>query len=286
MSPGGLLSSVRGGVAWLTRPVRSALKWTYYAGSDLLDVVRSRQVQLRPPRRLTRFVGGGDYCKTGEEFLGYFVNQCKLQPVERVLDVGCGIGRMAIPLLQYLRHGGTYDGFDIVREGIDWCTRRITSLNPDFRFRLANIYNGIYNPTGTLKASEFVFPYENSSFDFVFLTSVFTHMLPRDLEHYLGEIARVLKPGGRCFVTYFLLNPESKQLLAANRSTLDFRYQGEGYVTTDMGNPEGAVGYAEERIRELHQTHGLPIAEPIYYGSWCGRTSYLSYQDIVIAGKF
>jgi len=45
---------------------------------------------------------------------------------------------------------------------------------------------------GTVAASEFVFPFADASFDFVSLASVFTHMLPVDLEHYAGQIARVL----------------------------------------------------------------------------------------------
>ena len=46
------------------------------------------------------------------------------RPGERVLDVGCGIGRMARPLAGYLTGDGSYDGFDVNREGIRWCTRR------------------------------------------------------------------------------------------------------------------------------------------------------------------
>lgn len=36
------------------------------------------------------------------------------------------------------------------------------------------------------------------------LGSVFTHMQHRDVVRYAKEVARVLKPGGRCMVTYFL----------------------------------------------------------------------------------
>ena len=38
-------------------------------------------------------------------------------------------------------------------------------------------------------------------------------MLSADMENYLKQIARVLKPGGRCLITYFLLNPESAKLM-------------------------------------------------------------------------
>ena len=52
------------------------------------------------------------------------------QPGERVLDIGCGIGRMARPLTPYLTPPGAYDGFDINADGIaqlqagaDWLTQ-------------------------------------------------------------------------------------------------------------------------------------------------------------------
>ena len=47
-----------------------------------------------------------------------------------VLDVGCGIGRMAIPLARYLNTDGKYEGFDIIPENIAWCQRAITPRYP------------------------------------------------------------------------------------------------------------------------------------------------------------
>lgn len=82
-------------------------------------------------------------------------------------------------------------------------SKNITPKYPNFNFQLADIYNKMYNPQGKYKASDYKFPYANETFDFVFLTSVFTHLLPQDMERYLSEIARVLKKNGRCFITFF-----------------------------------------------------------------------------------
>jgi len=231
------------------------------------------------------FVGDGDFTKTGKEFLRYFIDLAGLKPHERVLDVGCGIGRMAVPLVGYLDKRGTYEGFDIVRKGIDWCKRNITSRYPNFSFRLADIYNKNYNPEGNLKASEYKFPYPDESFDFTFLASVFTHMLPEDMGKYFSEISRTLKRGGRCLITFFLLNDESLRLIDNGESAYHFRHIFPGYRTINTERPESAVAYDEGFISGLFAKNGLEIKYPVHYGSWCGRRDFLSCQDIIVASK-
>lgn len=248
-----------------------------------VEVIRGENDQLIPPERLN-FVGKGDFVGIGKEFFKYFVKYGCLQPQERVLEVGCGIGRMAIPLMDYLTTG-TYDGFDIVPVGIRWCKKNITRRKANFRFQLANIINTCYNPGGRVAASDYVFPYAGSSFDFVFLTSVFTHMLPQDMEHYFAEISRVLKPGGRCLITFFLLDKESLAMMKIERKEIHFDYQEEGYRVMEKENPEIAVGYPIDYIRSLHEKNRLVITEPILYGYWSGRKDPVSLQDMVISVK-
>lgn len=132
---------------------------------------------LTPPKRLCALVGERDDFKTaGTEFFGYFKNLVNLQPSDKVLDVGCGLGRMAIPLLTYLKPSAEYEGFDIMKVCTNWATQNITSKYPNFHFQHVDIYNKFYNPHGQLSAKDYVFPYGCSAFDFVFATSVFTHM--------------------------------------------------------------------------------------------------------------
>jgi SAM-dependent methyltransferase len=104
---------------------------------------------------------------------------------------------MALPLAGYLNREGRYAGFDVSRSAIAWCTENISGSHPNFDFRVVDIQNGVYNPKGRFKSSDLRFPYPDGSFDVVLLASVFTHMLPQDVRHYLYEIVRVLKPGGR-----------------------------------------------------------------------------------------
>jgi ubiquinone/menaquinone biosynthesis C-methylase UbiE len=228
---------------------------------------------------------GGNFEEAGEEFKKYFIELGGLRQDERILEVGCGIGRMAVPLTSYVSREGEYWGFDIVKVGIEWCREKISSRFGNFHFQYVDVRNKNYNPLGAKHARDFRFPFEDQYFDFVLVTSVFTHMLPSDVENYLSEISRVLRVDGRCLITFFLLNAESEDLIRAGRSTWDFRHRIDGCLTVDEINPEAAIAYNEGLVRKLLANCGLRIIAPIHYGSWCQRDAFLSYQDIVVARK-
>lgn len=268
---------------FLPRPIKNVLKQTYWFVVDTFDAIGGRD-KLTPPKSMI-FVGDGDYKEIGLEFKKYFIDLAELKPNEKILEVGCGIGRMAVPLTNYISPAGEYHGFDIVKKGIDWCQKKITSRFPNFHFLHSDIQNDFYNSNGKLQAKNYKFPFKDNYFDFVFLTSVFTHMLPDDIENYLSEISRVLKIKGRCLITFFLLNNESNYCIQKGISTQNFNYNAGGYLTIDKNNPESAVAYNEDLIINLFKKYNLLISSSIKYGSWCGRQKFLSYQDILVAEK-
>ncbi len=240
-----------------------------------------------PPTRL--MVGGKrtveEFLNNGEEFFHYQRDLCGLLPHERVLDVGCGIGQKMFPLLAYLTDEGSYEGFDINARRIGWLSQHITSSYPNFRFQTSDIYNRHYNPRGTFRPVDYRFPFNDGSFDFILCASVFTHMLAGDMKHYLSEMERVLRPGGRCLVSFFLLTEESRSLMQEGKSGLSFRFQLDDCLSTDRLVPEAAIAFDETAVRNFFRMNRLAIQEPIHYGSWCGRKQFLSYQDIVVAVK-
>ena len=61
-------------------------------------------------------------------------------------------------------------------------SKNITPKFPKFRFKVADVFNSLYEKNGINKGEKFHFPFHDKEFDFIFLTSVFTHMLPDEME--------------------------------------------------------------------------------------------------------
>lgn len=227
-----------------------------------------------------RIIGGDP--ASAFEFLGYFIELGGLLPEHHVLDVGCGCGRMAVALTYWLRPPGTYDGFDIAADGIQWAQKEITPHDPHFRFQAVDIHNQAYNPKGKLSSSEFSFPYEAATFDFAFLTSVFTHMVGEEVRHYLAELGRTMKPGGTVACTCFLVNDETKRLEATTTPPeAALKHEVGEFFTSDPELPEKAIGFTAERLFGWIQDAGFSLTAR-YPGAWCGRSSFTSYQDLLI----
>ncbi|MBX9582873.1 MAG: class I SAM-dependent methyltransferase [Gemmataceae bacterium] len=247
------------------------------------DRAAGRTTVRRPPAEFVTGIGGG--WEVGDAFLRHFRNLADLKPGEAVLDAGCGVGRMAVPLIPYLGPAGRYEGFDIIRDYVRWCRRAITPRWPNFRFTHADIFNREYNPRGPVRAGEYRFPYPGGSFDFAFLTSVFTHLMPPDAAHYLAEVGRVLKPGGRALATFFLLNGESNRLVDAGRGRFTL-FPAEGvYRVHRRDIPEACIALDEGFVEGAIRAAGLTLDRPVRYGDWCGRPDGYDFQDILILRK-
>jgi len=221
----------------------------------------------------------------GQEYLKIFCEKAKLQPNFKVIEVGCGMGRMALPFTKYFDANGEYYSIDNIPHVIEFNKKNITSRYSNFHFILADVYNQMYNPNGKYKTSEYKFPFDNEFFDFVFLASVFTHLVLDDMKNYLSEIHRVLKKGGTCFITYFLLDEKTLKSYSF-KNEMNFKYKFDGYYSTNNKVPEQAIAFEEKLVRELYTKFGFMIDEPIYYGKWHGNEDGLVSQDIVIARKF
>lgn len=265
-------------------PIKKTLKYFFYCLQDIASAIKGTNVPGYPPKRLN-FVGSNEFKKIGDEFKNHFITLGHLKPNDTVLDIGCGIGRMALPLTNYLTHGN-YHGFDIDKKGVKWCQKNITPRFKNFHFKYVDIFNKYYNKKGEIQASEFSFPYENDTFDFIFATSVFTHMLPEQITHYLAEIRRVLKPGGRYFLTWFSINEEARKNITDHTAHCDLKYAYNKQCFYSHKNvPEAEIGYTETWILEQLKNAGCAEQLKIHHGSWANRKKSFSYQDIFTGEK-
>lgn len=255
-----------------------------YRLRDALETVTGRRDPLVPPRR-SRFVGPGDFRDVGDELLALLVREAGLRPGERVVDIGCGIGRLARPLTAYLEPTGSYAGFDVVAEGIDFCRAQITPRFPSFRFELADVANGTYNPDGSSDPAGFRFPYPDASFDLAAATSLFTHLTPGAAANYLSEAARVLAPGGRLVATFFVLDAEAAAAVRGGGAAHAFRHRiGPGAWAVDAGAPEEAVAYEPDWIERRLAEAGLEH-RPHRPGAWRGGGGGATHQDLIVAHR-
>jgi ubiquinone/menaquinone biosynthesis C-methylase UbiE len=270
---------------FLSPRLRFLIRRLYYLPVDIYEKLTGKRDDLTPPRGLV-FVGFGDFKKSGDILLQQIVKMTSLQPQQSVLDVGCGIGRLAVPLTKILNENGRYEGFDIVKIGIDWCNKNIKPKHPNFNFIHIDLKNDLYNLKTDKEARNFVFPYKDNEFDLVILTSVFTHMMPDDVNNYLKEIFRVLKKGGKCFVTFFLLNDEIKASID-NRDYFNFPFKYDHYRLLDKNVKEANIAYEENYlINNLFKNNNL-VVELIDYGWWSGRSREKStgYQDTILLSR-
>jgi SAM-dependent methyltransferase len=167
-----------------------------------------------------------------------------MRPSSDILDVGCGIGRLAYECASYLDADATYTGLDIEPVVIEWLNVNYASRLPGFRFDLLDVYGGYYRPPirsrlwrgrrrlsprpATRRAARAItarsaapsavaaeharFPYDDDCFDVVCAFEVFMHMSQAGVQNYLHEIARVLRPGGLAVVTLVAVHPGEDDL--------------------------------------------------------------------------
>ncbi len=263
--------------------MRRLVRRLYYFPIDVLESIQGERQPLVPPKG-KMFIGPGDFIKIGDEFLKNFTTYCNLRPESKILDVGCGIGRIARPLASYLNPAGSYHGFDIVKEGIDWCVKNYKDFS-NFHFKYIALKNDLYNLNTQNEASEFLFPYPDQTFDLVILTSVFTHLQQQETKNYFKEISRVLKSGQYCFCTFFLITEESENHLNSTENPF-FKYRYRDYFLHNEKVKDANIAYRFEFVKELARLNSLEL-KSYFPGWWAGgnKDSCLNFQDILILTK-
>lgn len=244
------------------------------------------------PVSLMAMTGGGP--DTFEAISGQHITSLQrhvgLAPEFSVLEIGCGIGRDAIPLTKLLSSAGAYTGVDIIEASVRFCAEAITPRYPNFQFIHFDVADQLHNPGGARAMTDFALPLPDASVDRAFAWSVFTHMYEHDIRYYLKEIKRVLKPEGKLFATCFIF--DEAILETAQRTNLtpfNLRFDHELSADCRINDPQhplGAIAYRRSCIDRMIADSGLRPLRDFLRGGWSGHyADPEDGQDVMVLAR-
>lgn len=267
-----------------------------YLALDKAYVRRTKNIQLIPQAKFRK--GGKISYAEWAHVIGIFqtliYTHLDKNHKNRILDVGCGTGLLAIASQPFLGSRGKYTGIDVAQEDIKFC--RDHYPESDFQFIHLDTENPFYAPNQIAEKQEW--PIESNSVDLVTALSVWTHFREDDAAFYLKEVGRVLKSGGKAIITFFLLDDlyyagvgkrshEAGQFhtLPQNRWVFDQPSYGSTrwFHPKWADVPEQAIGLTKEGLDETTGSAGLSQIEQ-HNGNW-KEVPGIFFQDVLIFQK-
>ncbi len=240
---------------------------------DLLPKLMYREIRKIPPNHLRIRIGVGNRIFAnhisyiaGAKNLWIYAFQAGLCRFDStIVDIGCGCGRYAHHLRDHRfkdqTFTGKYIGIDIDDEMLDWCRRNFDGER--FEFHKSTHGSQSYQAGGTEKF--YSLPASDCTVDFVFSTSLLTHLLESELRNYFMEAHRVLKPGSN--MAMFCFSMDHLPPTYGDRHTFKHRV-GNAYVES-LASPEAAVAYQESFLFETARQGGFRTADIVTApGDW------------------
>ena len=191
---------------------RQSLRGARWYDQAMLDVdphTSSDAVLPLPPYSLRELVGPTNLSSFDNPFGTLIIPDIPGPAFSSVLDFGCGCGRLARQLMQQRTRPESYLGIDLHRGMIEWCRRHLGPHAKEFTFEHHDVYNISFNPTAPEGRTKLPFPCATDSRSLVIAWSVFTHLVEDQIEYYLAETARVMRPDGYLYSTWFLFDKQS-----------------------------------------------------------------------------
>jgi SAM-dependent methyltransferase len=230
---------------------------------DRVDLVTDRPSFPLPPAELR---AGGRHFTEDDDFVRSAARDAKrlrkaalLQASSRVVDWGCGAGRLLYGLREELGEVADYIGIDVRADDIDWANENLADDRS--RFVHVDTPNARYNVSGTDAPA---LPLPDGQTDVFYGYSVLSHMIPDDIRAYTAEMHRVLTPKGRAFVTAFV--EEDVPLWDENP---------EGYGPLDWRGPLHCVRFERRFFETMLADAGLQVQIYEYGRETDGQSLYV-----------
>lgn len=211
-----------------------------------------------PPRRL-RFnqpeqKDDGFYLHSADTEADRVVTTLGYTPDQLIVDIGCGQGRLAIGLTRRYANA-RYLGIDVSRRSIEWCQTAIAARYPSYQFRHVDVVNARYNPAGRPLSRSFRLPVTSGAADIVYMWGLVTNMEPDHMPIYVAETSRMLRRGGKAFVTANVEDDVPR--VSVNP---------QNYLPYPCSGPLHVVRYEREYFLDVFQYFGLKLTGYIYHG--------------------
>lgn len=242
---------------------------------------------------MNAWVGGADPELVGVHTYEILRRHMAMWPGSRILDFGCGIGRVTLKLLSERPDLARVTGVDIMPPVIDFCDVHIAPAFPNVDFQLLSDTNDHYDrhiagrAAAPMSKAEFTRRSEGV-YSAAYAFSVFTHVDVDDFAPLLRFVGSLLPRHGQFLFTAFVLTPSSRRALASGEVKRRFPKGGfsdDGRVFVgDHKDRLAFIAYDMTLLEEMIVEAGL-IPATIEYGGWRADGFSPSLQDVVVCRK-
>ena len=251
--------------------------------APIYDLMRGSELNER--------VGGADPKMVGEFCFHNIKLHLTLGPEERVLDFGCGIGRVLLQVANHLPPTASIVGMDIMPEVIAFCRDHISPIFDHATFDLiegSNVHYDKYIKGATAKKKAEIIRTYGSHFTKAYAFSVFTHVDLADFSTLLRFVGELLSPRGDFMFTCFLLTEYSRAAIKNKTAQFGFEHpKHEKGGDVFIGNAKDRLAFIAfdlGLVEKMVYDAGLVISR-VQYGAWRGCGFGSSLQDIVVVRK-
>jgi SAM-dependent methyltransferase len=240
------------------------------------------------------WVGGTDPEVVGDACRNILERYLTINSESRLLDFGCGIGRVLLSVLKHRSEVGSITGFDIMPQVIQFCDTHIARAFANTKFEVIQGSNDHYDhfiaaavPHAPKSYAQLQSEY-GSTFTGAYAFSVFTHVEIADFRSLLRLLSNLLVPTGELLFTAFLLTPFSRHAIREGTALFEFG------ATLSEDNDDVFIGNSSDRlsfiafdldlVERMVFEAGLVITR-IEHGSWSGAGFSSSLQDILVCRR-